>query len=79
MTHYKEINDLLFNIKIVAAFHFLIAGDGYGSDRCGTGGTPSKFLHDISVTVGPDELSKLLHVSTRGALLTEQEPWKNGE
>jgi hypothetical protein len=66
----------------MAEFQFLISGDGYGSDRCGIGDNPSKFLHnahDISVTVGPDELSKLLHDSTRGALFTEQEPWKIGE
>jgi hypothetical protein len=66
----------------MAEFYLLISGDGYGSYRCGIGDTPSKFLHnvhDISVTVEPDELNKLLHNSARGALLTEQEPWKNGE
>lgn len=66
----------------MAEFHFCISGDGYGSDRYAMGDTPSKFLHnarDISVTVGPGELSKLLYDSTRGALLTEQEPWKNGK
>jgi hypothetical protein len=32
----------------------------------------------MSVTVGPDELNKLLLDSTKGALLAEQEPWRNG-
>jgi hypothetical protein len=74
--------NLLFNIKIMAEFCSLISGDGYGPDGCGTRDTPSKFLrnvHDISVTIGPDELSKLVHDSTTGALLAEQEPWKDGK
>jgi hypothetical protein len=69
-------------IKITDEFYFLISGDGYDSYLSGTEDGPSKFhhgVHDISVTVGPDELSKLLLDSTKGALLAEQEPWKNGK
>jgi hypothetical protein len=65
----------------MAEFYFLISGNAYESDFYGAGDSPSKFhhgVHDISITVGPDELSKLLLDSTKGALLAEQEPWKNG-
>jgi hypothetical protein len=66
----------------MAEFNFPTLGSGYGSDQYGTRDITSKLLHnvhDLSVTVGPDELNKLLHDSTTGALLTEQEPWRNGE
>jgi hypothetical protein len=49
--------------------------------RSPAGHTPSKIIRhaqDISVTLGPDELSAFLHDPTKGALRAEQEPWKNG-
>jgi hypothetical protein len=68
---------------MIAEFNVFILGDGYGSDNYGTRETTSKLLynvHDLSVTLGPHELTHLQReCTTTGALLTEQEPWKNGE
>jgi hypothetical protein len=67
----------------VTEFHFPISGDDYGSGHYGAGDMTNMLLHNVhelSVTLEPDELNKLLqHDSKIGALLTEQEPWENGE
>lgn len=59
----------------------LISGDVYGSGHSAAGHTPTKILchaQDISITLGPNELSAYQHDPTKGALQAEQEPWKNG-
>ena len=66
---------------IIFEFYFFISGDGYGSGHYGAGHTPTKFFRhaqDISVTLGPDELSAFMHDPTKVASHTIQEPWKNG-
>ncbi|KAJ9583309.1 hypothetical protein L9F63_022326, partial [Diploptera punctata] len=52
----------------------------YGANQFGSDNNDNKSrvqLHDLSITIGPDELSVLNNVTT-GALLREQESWKNG-